>query len=91
MSTLTVYTKPGCGQCFMARRFLTSRGIQHAEVMLDIGQQHEAGITYIPIVEFKERYPHAKALPFIIKDDKTLGGYKDLQLAVLTGDLQPSR
>lgn len=52
MSTLKVFSKPGCGKCVMAKRFLKSEGVAFEPI--DITKQPETieqyGISSLPVI-----------------------------------------
>jgi glutaredoxin 3 len=77
--TLTVYSKPACPQCDQAKSLLAARGVAFAEVTLDVGQPREEGKTYLPVAEFKARWPEVRAMPFVTEGDSPVGGLADLR------------
>ncbi|MBL3685694.1 glutaredoxin-like protein NrdH [Leucobacter zeae] len=54
-SSITVYTKPNCGQCDMTKRELSKRGVSYSEVDISIDEtalQHVKDLGYLqaPVV-----------------------------------------
>lgn len=62
---IKVYSKPGCGQCFMAKRHLTSKGVEFEEINT---AQDEAAFTFL-----KEQ--NISSLPVIDINGELLVGF----------------
>ena len=75
----TVYSKPACAQCDMAKNFLKSKGITYKEIELDVGQPKVLGKTYEDVSAFKAANPDAKSAPQIFVDGKRIGGFNELR------------
>jgi glutaredoxin len=45
MQEVTIYSKPNCTQCTMAKNIMKSKGIQYSEVEFDVGQPQVPGKT----------------------------------------------
>ena len=65
----TVYTKDGCPQCDSAKKLLTANQAEFEAIKIGEG---------ITMAEFKTTFPYVRAVPFILKDEKPLGGYAEL-------------
>jgi glutaredoxin 3 len=61
---IKIYKKPGCGACVKIDELMTRAGVQAESI-------------YIPqdaVMEFKEKYPNAKGVPYVIIDGEEIGG-----------------
>lgn len=76
---ITVFSKPACSFCVNAKNLLADRDISFNEVILDIGQEKAPDARYMPINEFKEKFPTVRTLPHIIDEDVVIGGFKELK------------
>jgi glutaredoxin 3 len=65
----TVYTKDGCPQCDRAKAMLTSKSEPFQAVKIG------ADIT---LEAFRQLYPAVKAVPFIVAEDRSVGGFNEL-------------
>lgn len=74
----TVYSKPNCPQCEMAKAYISNRGLKYKEITLDVGQHKFEHNEYITRDELLLKVPGAKTMPQIFKDGEHLGGYKEL-------------
>lgn len=64
----TIWSKPNCHYCVLAKKLLENRGIDYDEIV----------VTDDTIVEFVETFPKVKTVPQIILDGEVVGGYNDL-------------
>lgn len=78
----TVYSKPACRDCDSAKDLLKSRGLSFEVVNLDVGQTKLHGSKYIERAELLKKFPFARTMPQITKNDSTaslhIGGVADL-------------
>lgn len=76
-TTVTVYSKPACGQCDATKRWLDKRGIKY--VPLGLGDHPEK------VEEFREQGLLAAPIVVIQTRDKTVtwSGFRATQLAEL--------
>jgi len=77
--SVTIYSKPNCAYCEQAKHLLASKHVPYTEVILDVGQPHVEGKTYLPIDEFREQHPEAKTVPQVFDGDLRIGGYNELK------------
>lgn len=63
---LKIYTKLNCPNCDIVKGHCALRGISYIEIHID---NPEA------IKEFKEKFPNARALPFVCDDNGVIGGF----------------
>lgn len=75
----TVYTQPSCPFCDQAKALITSKGHTYQEMILNIGQKQLEGKTYVPLTQFKEKFPHAKSVPLITEGRTVVGGFEQLK------------
>lgn len=75
----TIYSKPACGYCDMAKNLLTQQGIPYQEIILDVGQPKSEGSTYISRDELLALIPTARAMPQIMAGDEYVGGFAELK------------
>ncbi len=84
----TVYSKPQCTFCEQAKALLKSKNLAFQEIILDVGQEKEAGKTYMPVADFKAQHPHAKTVPQIFLATPTdphgthIGGFNELRASL---------
>lgn len=64
-----IYTKPNCGYCTQAKKFLEEKGLLYSEYIF------EKDFTREFIVE---NFPTAKTYPIILIDGTNIGGYDSL-------------
>jgi glutaredoxin 3 len=64
-----IYSKPACPNCDKAKKILGQYQISYQETILDGPET---------ILMFKTKYPMVRAVPFILDDDKVIGGYNEL-------------
>jgi glutaredoxin 3 len=83
MQKVTIYTKPNCPSCDKAKALLKLNGLTYQEIEFDIGQERLESKAYVNVSEFKTQYPTAKAAPQILIDDIHIGGFLELQRALL--------
>lgn len=74
----TVYSKPNCPQCELAKAQISNRQLKYKEVILDVGQHKFEHLEYITRDELLALIPDAKTMPQIFLDEKYIGGYKEL-------------
>jgi len=70
---ITVYGKSDCIQCKSALSLLERRKIPY---------QYVALTTSNLIQQFKKAYPHVTKMPYILEDNKLIGGYKELHQGI---------
>jgi len=70
---ITVYGKSDCIQCKSALSLLERKKIPHQYIELS---------TSDSINQFRKNYPHVNKMPYIITEDKVIGGYKDLHQGI---------
>lgn len=64
----TIWTKPKCNYCFMAKLLFEQNNIDYEEIELTDDNREE----------FKKVAPHATTVPQIVLDNQLIGGYNDL-------------
>ena len=69
MEKITIYTKPGCPFCMMAKRLLKKRNLDYHEYSLSTKEQRE---------QQKEKTGQ-NTFPQIFFDKKLIGGYQELK------------
>lgn len=69
MSSILIYSKPGCAFCDKAKALLQMKKIDFTESVL--GQD-------ILSEDFQSLFPEVRAVPFIIIDGVKIGGYDKL-------------
>ena len=83
MTTFTVYSKPACGYCDMAKALLVQKGLSYQEIILDVGQPKTEGASYISRDELIAKIPSARTMPQILKESDSsavyIGGYQELK------------
>lgn len=79
----TVYSKPACTYCDMAKALLKQQGLDYQEIILDVGQPKTEGTTYISRDELLAKIPTARTMPQILKETETsamyIGGFQELK------------
>ena len=81
MTSVVIYSKNNCVYCEKAKTLLNNANIPYDEILLD-KEKNEEHYTKT-VVELKEKYNH-NTFPFIIVNDKFLGGYTELENAYYT-------
>lgn len=76
---LQIYSQPGCTVCEQAKQYLSSKGIEYQELILNVGQVQEEGKTYVPVTHLKERVPTARSVPQIFDGRHHIGGFNELK------------
>lgn len=66
---ITIYSKPGCGDCIKAKNLMDSKQITYNEVM--IGRD-------ILLEQFTQRYPAVRSVPYITNNNEEIGNYAKL-------------
>jgi glutaredoxin 3 len=76
---VVVYSQPFCGYCSAAKRLLSEKGAEFAEidVMLEAGRR----------AEMVERSGGRRTVPQIFIDGRHVGGYDDLSALDRSGEL----
>jgi glutaredoxin len=69
----TIYSKPNCQNCETAKRIFHTAGIEYKVKVLDIDYQREYLIQ-----------KGVRELPYIVDDERVIGGLKDLLKENLT-------
>tara|TARA_B100001113_G_scaffold346151_1_gene336672 strand:+ start:1568 stop:1861 length:294 start_codon:yes stop_codon:yes gene_type:complete len=67
---ITIYGKPRCPFCDRAKALCEQKGLDYEYKMLDADYTAE---------ELFEKVPNAKTFPQIFIDEKSIGGYTDLE------------
>jgi len=70
---ITIYSKPNCPYCTMAKNLAEMKGAEVRYLML--GEDFDAKA-------FMAEFPTARTFPQIILDDEKIGGYTDLDKAL---------
>lgn len=76
---LTIYSQPNCTYCDQAKALMKSKKIVYTEINLNVGQVQVQGAFYVPVKEFREKFPHARTLPLILEGRTIIGGFNELQ------------
>lgn len=71
---ITLYTKPHCNYCVMAKQLLHTAGIPYNESKLDV---------HFTRTELLELYPAARTYPVVIIDGFHIGGALELEQLLL--------
>lgn len=74
----TIYSKPGCNFCEQAKQLLNDKGLAYDERILDVGQEKDAGKTYVTVEQLRQVVPSARTVPQILNDGELIGGYSAL-------------
>lgn len=82
IDNITLFSKPGCTFCVQAKTLLTANAVPYTEIIVDIGQDKEPGLAYVPLAEFKASYPTVKSLPYITSAGEPIGGFRELQAVI---------
>ena len=69
MTSIEIFTGPGCGYCTAAKRLLSARNLPFVE--RDISAPEV-------LAEMRRRLPNARTIPQIFMGDEHIGGYDDL-------------
>lgn len=67
---VTLYTKPHCNYCVMAKQLLMTAGVPYTESKLDVNFTRE---------ELVELYPSARTYPVVVIDGYHIGGATELE------------
>lgn len=73
--TAVVWSKSHCPQCDKAKQLLTSKGIAYQERVIGNGYDRE---------DLLKEVPTAKSVPQVFLAGKLIGGFAELQQALLT-------
>ena len=65
----TIYSKPSCGYCSLAKQLLEIQQLPF--------EYKQLGTNY-SLQEFMELFPNARTFPMIVKDGECIGGYNNL-------------
>lgn len=79
MSKITVYTSQYCGYCSAAKQLLTSRGHEFEEINMQ-------GNTEL-MIEVMEKSGQ-RTVPQIFVGEHSVGGYKELLAATVSGEFE---
>ena len=79
MKQVDIYTSPLCGYCHMAKRLLTSKGVDFNEINVMGDAEAHAEMT--------ARAPGARTVPQIFIGDQAIGGSDDLHALEREGKL----
>lgn len=75
----TIYSKPACPACDQAKALLTQKGLSYSEIILDVGQPQLEGKVYIGRSDLLAKFPAARTVPQITKDEDYVGGLQELK------------
>ena len=75
----TVYSKPACPACDQAKALILAKGLSYEEIVLDIGQPKVEGKMYISRDALLAKFPAARTVPQIVRDDEYIGGVGELR------------
>jgi glutaredoxin len=67
---VTIYGKPSCGYCVMAKTLCEQKGVEYEYLTLQEDYTTE---------EFFEKFPTARTFPQITMDGEAIGGYTELE------------
>jgi len=67
---VTIYGKPSCGYCVMAKSLCEQKGVEYEYLTLQEDYTTE---------EFFEKFPTARTFPQITMDGEAIGGYTELE------------
>lgn len=67
---VTIYGKPACGYCNMAKSLCEQKGVEYEYLTLQEDYTTE---------EFFEKFPTARTFPQITMDGEAIGGYTELE------------
>lgn len=67
---VTLYTRPHCNYCVMAKQLLHTAGIQYTESKLDV---------HFTRTQLLELYPAASTYPVVVVDGYHIGGALELE------------
>jgi glutaredoxin len=74
-----VYSKNDCGFCEKAKSLLESKQLKYDEVIVDTGQEREAGKKYVTVDELRRLIPNVRSVPQIFKESEYIGSYEALR------------
>ena len=80
MTRILLYTTPFCGFCLAAKRLLTKKDLEFEEIDVSFNDAMRAEMT--------ARTGGAQTVPQIFVHDRHLGGYVELEVLALTGELE---
>lgn len=75
---ITVYGTPGCPNCDRAKSLLKNKNLDFQYIELDQGQDQVPEKTYISRSYFLELFPEVRYLPYVVENDKKIGGFNEL-------------
>lgn len=67
---VTIYGKPSCGYCVMAKTLCEQKSVPYQYLTLDEDYTAE---------EFFEKFPTARTFPQIMIESEAIGGYSELE------------
>lgn len=67
---VTIYGKPSCGYCVMAKSLCEQKGVEYEYLTLQEDYTTE---------EFFEKFPTARTFPQITMNGEAIGGYTELE------------
>ncbi len=79
MPQVTLYTKPYCPFCTMAKRLLDAKGVTWAEINLEQHPERR--------MEMIEKAQGRSTVPQVFVDDLGLGGFDELNALDMRGEL----
>ena len=75
----TIYSKPNCPQCVIAKNLLSAANIEFNEIHIDTGQEKHNDLNYISRDAFIEKFPNQRMLPLILKDELMIKSVSELK------------
>lgn len=67
---ITIYGKPSCGFCNMAKSLCEQKGVEYT--YLSLGDDYDADV-------FSEKFPTARTFPQITVGEEAIGGFNELR------------
>ena len=81
-----VYSKPNCTYCTQSKALLKSKGLEHLEIMLDLGQTRLPDTEYVFLRDLEKLLPGVKTVPQIFERlagaapaTRHIGGFAELK------------
>lgn len=75
---ISIYSKPNCPQCDMAKKLAAMKGLEYGVLVLDEDYTLE---------ELKERFAEKlpRSFPVVVEDGTLIGGLNELKLRIARG------
>ena len=74
-----IFSKPNCTFCTQAKQLLESRDMSFEELVIDVGQEKQDGVTYVQAADLKALVPTARTVPQIFHNESHIGGFTELK------------